>query len=719
MSDHVIVLGGGVGGMSAAHELVERGFRVTVFEKGSTPGGKARSFGVPDTGKGGRRNLPAEHGFRFFPGFYRHLPDTMKRIRYGNNRASVFDNLVDTTEMQILFQGKQHLVVPSRFPRSLSDIRAVLTASGYLTTSAGLTHDDIQLYCERVWRLLTSCEERRADELEGKSWWSYIDAEGRSDAYKAYLGRTPRVLVAADPKVANTKTVGDILLQLLFNLGDPGVAADRVLNGPTNDVWIDPWLEYLRVRGVDYRFNALVTEIRCANGRIAAVRVRDNGRETEETADYYVAALPTERMAELIREEMLNLDPTLAGIQTLAGHVDWMSGIQFYLREELPLIYGHQLYLGSPWALTSLSQAQFWYHDRTGFERDFGDGTVRTVLSVDVSDWTKTRGRNGKLAIECTRDEVAAEVWRQLKESLPELKDQDLHPATPWALDPAIQPGNGLLTNAEPLLVNRPDSWALRPWAQTRIPNLFLASDYVRTYTNLATMEAANEAARRAVNGIIDTSGARVAPCQTWALHEPIWVKGWRAWDLYCYRRGHRWSAEIPEFVEDTARAVLQGAPSIGRPEDYADFTAREVIEGGIGLVPPYVQQELADLVLAAGSALDHGDIAHLRTLFSADAVVILDGDEEGVPPGLERLEQFFAQGGRVEVDIRRLESLRPAGRQLVARFAADVSRPDDRPPVSGRTGRLQVTLVRSPGQEYPAPARGWLIGGLNYQSGR
>src|SRR5437879_3494937 len=63
----VAVLGGGVGGLTAAHELAERGFRVTVFEPKAV-GGKARSIAVPATGRGGRRDLPGEHGFRFFPG---------------------------------------------------------------------------------------------------------------------------------------------------------------------------------------------------------------------------------------------------------------------------------------------------------------------------------------------------------------------------------------------------------------------------------------------------------------------------------------------------------------------------------------------------------------------------------------------------------------------------------------------------------------------------
>ena len=95
MSASVAILGGGVAGLSAAHELAERGFDVTVYEARPDLGGKARSMPVPGSGTDGRADLPAEHGFRFFPGFYRHLPDTMRRIPVAGQRDGVAGNLVD------------------------------------------------------------------------------------------------------------------------------------------------------------------------------------------------------------------------------------------------------------------------------------------------------------------------------------------------------------------------------------------------------------------------------------------------------------------------------------------------------------------------------------------------------------------------------------------------------------------------------------------------
>lgn len=60
----VIIMGGGIAGMTAAHELIERGFDVEIYESNTKyVGGKARS---EDATVGPFNNIPGEHGFRFF-----------------------------------------------------------------------------------------------------------------------------------------------------------------------------------------------------------------------------------------------------------------------------------------------------------------------------------------------------------------------------------------------------------------------------------------------------------------------------------------------------------------------------------------------------------------------------------------------------------------------------------------------------------------------------
>jgi uncharacterized protein with NAD-binding domain and iron-sulfur cluster len=261
-----------------------------------------------------------------------------------------------------------------------------------------------------------------------------------------------------------------------------------------------------------------------------------------------------------------------------------MVGIQYYLYEDVPLVRGHLFLPDSPWALTAISQPQFW-RDLGLFRRTFGDGNVGGCISVDISDWDSPGMFIPKTAKQCTKAEIAEEVWQQLKAALNGVGEggmvltDDLRHS--WHLDDDLDYSGGLPpVNGSPLLVHPPGSWSVRPEAGTAIPNLVLASDYVRTHTNLASMEGANEAGRRAVNAILDRSGSPAARSLIWPLVEPTGLLGaMKAIDAWLYARGRRHLFQLLG-IEQGARAAamvrrIARLTGVARIDDWVDARFR------------------------------------------------------------------------------------------------------------------------------------------------
>ena len=549
MGNRVVVLGGGIGGLSAAHELIERGFSVDIYELKVIPGGKSRTIPVPNSGVGGRPDLPGEHGFRFFPSFYVHLPDTMQRIPFGNSGNTCFDNLVPTTRIELAQYDLPGIIALSGFPESLKDLEVLISD---LFVNVGLLPGEAEFFAMRLWQVMTSCDDRRLKQLELLSWWDYVGAKTRSQAYQKFLAEgLSRSLVAARAQEGSARTIGQIQVRLAFGTLEPGSSTDRVLNGPTSPAFLEPWLDFLRSRGVGYFQPFEVTSIQCAGGRIVSASVRnlENGNDQNVEADWFVSALPVEVMGPLVTDAMIQADPGLAAVRTLAANVRWMNGIQFFLTQNVVVINGHVLYVDSPWAITSISQPQFW----PGYPLPkFGDGKVNGVLSVDISDWDEVGTFVKMAAKDCaTKNEIAKEVWQELKKSLNVggtvlLRDDMIHS---YFLDTDIV-GPTMLArprtdiNLEPLFINKPGSWSLRPPAGSKISNFFLASDYVQTNSDLACMEAANEAARRAVNEILKRSGSTAKPCKIWDMEMPEILAPFRAYDQIRYDLGLPWDED-------------------------------------------------------------------------------------------------------------------------------------------------------------------------------
>ena len=549
----VAVLGGGIAGLTAAHELAERGYEVTVYERRAL-GGKARSMDATTMRfDGGRRPLPGEHGFRFFPGFYQAVPDTMRRIPFRGNPNGVRDNLVPALTATGAYNGPE---ITAPFALDFNAIglaahpeRLVKSLLGGLIYAPRLPYLDLLGLAQRLLVYFTSCDERRFGQYEYQTFAHFARAENAHPNYLWVISTVTRTLVAAKENIASARTICNMAEAFLLNIINRGSQGypDMVLNAPTNEAWIDPWVAHLRGMGVRFEMGSTLQSLTTADGRIASARMTDaSGRPTEVPADWFVLAVPPEKVVPLLGPDVLELDPSLERISKLFS--DWMTGIQFYLDINESIAPGHIGFIESPWRLTGIQQGQFW-HGRN-IARDYGDGTVRDILSVDISEWNTPGSLTGKTAKQCSPEEIARETWHQVVTTqsgrllLPDkLTDANLKG---WFLDPGIgwNPQTRALTNEDPLLINTAGSWDNRPNAGTGIPNLFLAGDYCRSQIDLATMESANEGGRNAANAVLDASGSNASRARLWQHTTIAEFDGARQLDR------DRWRAGLPNVLD-------------------------------------------------------------------------------------------------------------------------------------------------------------------------
>jgi hypothetical protein len=115
-------------------------------------------------------------------------------------------------------------------------------------------------------------------------------------------------------------------------------------------------------------------------------------------------------------------------------------------------------------------------------------------------------------------------------------------------------------------------------------------------------MEAANEAARRAVNGILDAAASGAARCGVWQLHEPEIFAPWRELDFIRHSRGLPWDDTLVRFGMSVAELADKTIEALERGSD--EHTAVTPSPSGLPL-PHRALLSLADGSDRAGTFSD------------------------------------------------------------------------------------------------------------------
>lgn len=546
--------------------------------------------------------LPGEHGYRFFPSYYRHLEDTMKRIPLFDEHGdltgrTVYDNLRPT-----VFQGlgigkagrsnnldqdwscgqqppERRSVIPIHRDRARS-FEGLRDRTDRFLARIGARGSDGMFFLARMLRYMTSCPERRRKEYEKMTWEEFagIAHPGArdqqlpklprllpySEAMKTQMRAASQALVGYSVSEADARTYGNVATQLLLDQLEDGARTDRTLNGPTSTAWLEPWRQYLEMRGVrffcgevkalkwttDGEKGVLTPEVelrgtwqqdRRQDDLLEHKEVRQYGdrrvERFEAEPDFYVLAVNLEKAAELIqnlpsgapcREAACFKDTVQLHELARGSALKNITGIQLFLDAKTSIGRGHMYFPHSKWGLSSISQSEFWL-GRGGYAEGY-----LGVLSVDVCDFGDPDDLESYAAhIRRVAPPMAGRAAGHLKAAKSILEEiggiveepvdangvPDILPIPRYFhVDQSIEVVNGSVTNEARYLASPPSIAALRPGRDNRddgcvgekeinydvvAERWVVCGTFAATHTRMTTMEAANESARHAVRAIL------------------------------------------------------------------------------------------------------------------------------------------------------------------------------------------------------------------------
>jgi cytochrome b involved in lipid metabolism len=468
-----VVIGAGISGLAVAQELVDKGFEVHVFEKAAVAGGMARSTRT-------RQGIPSEHSWRGYAPFYYNVFEIMSRIPI---TKKLQDKEIEPRQI-VTFHGKQYDLtdfIPKHPGGRI--IKKLLTTDDPLekvwkdnNVEWHLHHDYVIRILEK-YRVGSSVPPCVLDNLAkhpidfkllgkpaGIQWYDY--------PYLTYLfikgafvhkrkKHDTLLLDVVGPLSTPTKRY------LLDYVSGPGFGFDKntittnhyfgfmynqlyagdftwqVMNQPTSEAWIDPWVNHLKSKGVKFHFNSpTVTEV----------------------ADEYISCIP----------------PTIdVPNDQISFRIGFNRKITFD-NKNLAFVL-----LDSPYGITFYAQDEHW-------SPDVDIGPVQSLWSGTIT--------NGVEAVKLRPPELMTEIKKQILDAMNNIQERDIvyqELFEDWYWDQLEQ----RLKSKNPKWVN--EIGELRPKNETDYPNVWIAGSHTDTTTDVWTMESAVESGKLASNLIL------------------------------------------------------------------------------------------------------------------------------------------------------------------------------------------------------------------------
>ena len=381
---------------------------------------------------------------------------------------------------------------------------------------------------------LTSCR-ARLDELDNISWENFLGDMSKGTHTWAVKSLGP--FLGVDIYKVNASSILKILEE--FSWGNRKGAPISVLDGPTNETWLDPWVGYLRQQGVKIRTETPVIGWTAAKEKIMSVSIPGETLYDGKDYDVVICSLAMEAAANLSKIPALQTYPFFRKLPILAdvGRQE-MVGMQFYFSEKIDLPPTGIYLPDSPWQLIIEPQGVIWTAE---ISERYGDGKIRDVWSIGLDDPYAEGILIKKKWTECTKEEIFKEAWYEIMtlsnlsdtktESGKLLRDFGFQLAAIWPV-------------LEPKFSSNVNSFKLKPTIETPLSNLYFATAYTKVTQEMYLMDVAIEAGTKAAWKVMESYDHPYTPSDKSLKrsHTPrslSWLMNpMRAVDYFSYKNG-------------------------------------------------------------------------------------------------------------------------------------------------------------------------------------
>lgn len=522
----VAVFGAGIAGLTAAHELARRGHEVLVVE----PNRKAGGFFRSDRGEG---HTPTEYSWHGLGPWYHNTFALLREIPldehgsiYDRGLSRPIDFGVATDDGKVAFDDTRWIDPRHLFRMTNTD---ALCWAWWMLKQWTAGRRSVERYSRRraadVWERVLS---RRAARVWRATFGPWIGSDWTNVSWHQAGLFFRKQLIS-----------GHLHLHPADEAGPEWVQRSRsgwlLFRGPSNEVWFDPWVAYLKRLGVRFRWGDALERLEYDGQRIRSAELASG--ETI-VADAWIIATHPFAAAEIVART-----PALAQLSELClldrliqdgPHVQVSFRIAFAERLYWPRPRAALVIADSEFDLTMFAQEQAWTRSV-----DLGEG-VASLWTATACVATVPGRLHGLPLVDCTKEQFVDEVLAQLRAcgGLDRLL-REANGGRSWQDVPIV----GLevwhewdfssdgIDGPQPKWVNSTRTQPWQPGQRTPVPNLVLAGAHTRTDADLWSIEAAVESGRRAARCF--EPDVKVIP--EWV---PPWIRTLRRLDDLCYAVG-------------------------------------------------------------------------------------------------------------------------------------------------------------------------------------